>query len=159
MNENLNTARLPSQPLSASSTNGSGQMIEQADELWHNAVSTVESAVAAASRTIQRNPTLAIAGVVAFGAVAALVLRNRSAQRHSSFNGLRRSAERQARELRNVVRDELRTSGVGSTVNQWASALGNVDLKPYLQPLLEPIVDRAAHMAQQAQKSVSTMTK
>lgn len=129
--------------------------IDQADLLWQNAVDTAESALAAASRTIQRNPTLAIAGVVAFGAVAALVIRHRQSQQQTSLHNLRRSAEKQARELRNVVRKELRSHDVGSTVGSWANSLGNIDLKPYLQPLLE----RAAGIAHSAEKSISTMAK
>lgn len=131
---------------------------DQADEFWDNAVNTMSSAVAAANRTLQRNPTLAIAGVVAVGAVAALVMRNRSSSR-SGFENVRRNLDRQARDLRRAVRDEMRAHNVESTFNRVASNLGNIDLKPYLQPILEPIVERAASLAQSAQKNVSQMTK
>lgn len=142
-----------------SAGNNSGtHLTDQADQLWDNTVNTVSSAIAAANRTLQRNPTLAIAGVVAVGAVAALVMRNRSSSR-SGFENVRRTLDHQARDLRRAVRDEMRAHNVESTFNRVASNLSNIDLKPYLQPILEPIVERAASLAQSAQKNVSQMTK
>lgn len=142
-----------------SSENLMDTAVDEADQLWNNAVSTAQSAVAAANRTIQRNPTLAIAGVVAFGAVAALVIRNRRSQNSGNLHALRRNVERQAHELRKVVRNEMRAHNMDSALNRVAGGIGNIDLRPYIQPLLEPLVERAASLAQSAQKSVSQMTK
>lgn len=152
-------SKQPRDQQSRSSEAGMSTVVDEADRLWDNAVSTAQSAVAAANRTIQRNPTLAIAGVVAFGAVAALVIRNRRSQTSGNLHALRRNVERQAHELRKVVRNEMRAHNMDSAFNRVAGGLGNLDLRPYIQPLLEPLVERASSLAQSAQKSVSQMTK
>ncbi len=128
---------------------------DQAMDLIDQAQRAVESAAAATRRTINDNPTLALAGAVAFGAVAILLVRNRMSRPETTTQKMQRGIERQARSIRRAVRQELRSHDFGSRFDQIGSSLSNFDLKPYLQPLLE----QAAEIAGKAKTRLNNAAK
>lgn len=99
-----------------------------------------------AVRTLRENPTLALAGVVAVGALATLAFMPRRTEPRSVARNMQRDIVRHTRDLRKVVRQELRDSGAANTFNDFSKVLSNVDWKPYIQPLVE----QASALAQQA---------
>jgi hypothetical protein len=99
---------------------------------------------------VNRNPTLALAGLVAVGAIAAIVIQQRGGRAESLSRRLQRDALRQAKSASRAVRDELRSGRVNTMVDQVSQSLASVDWQPYIQPLLK----RSAQFAQAAQDKV-----
>lgn len=127
----------------------------QAPGMLDQAQHSIDRAATTVKRTFQDNPTLALAGVVAFGAVAMLLLRSRSGRPETSMQRMQRTLDRQARSIRRAVRQEMRSSGLASRMDQIGSGLSSIDLKPYLQPILE----QAAEMAGKAKTRLSNAAK
>lgn len=114
-----------------------------------------EKSLAYVQRTVRENPTLAIAGVVAIGALGALALRQRYAEPKSPTRRLQRDIARQTRDIRHAIRDELRASGASDRFAELGRSLSSIDLKPFLQP----VVDQAANLAKQANEKLSASGK
>ncbi|MBL8565122.1 MAG: hypothetical protein JNM89_05345 [Hyphomicrobiaceae bacterium] len=128
---------------------------EQALRLFEQAQRAGESATAAARKTMQENPTLAVAGAVAIGAAAVLLLRNRASRPESAASRMQRGIERQARSIRRAVRQELRDHDFTSRIDHVGSTLSSIDLKPFLRPILE----QASEIAGKAQARLTEAAK
>lgn len=105
-----------------------------------------ERSYAYASRTVRENPTLALAGVVAVGALAVIALRSRRTQPRRVASNIQRDLVKHTRDIRKVVRQELRDSGATDRFNELGRTLSSLDWKPYVQPFIE----QATAAAQQA---------
>lgn len=114
-----------------------------------------ELGMAYANRTVRENPTLVLAGVVAVGAIAAMVLLPRRREPQSTARKLQRDFARQTRDLRNSMQRELRDSGVSDKFDDVSRTLSSLDWKPYLQPFL----DQAMSVASKANEKISSTLK
>ncbi|NOT71050.1 MAG: hypothetical protein HOP09_07115 [Hyphomicrobium sp.] len=115
----------------------------------------IEKGGSSISRTIQQNPTLALAGLVAIGALAGLAIHNRRTRPQSLARQMQRDLLRHTRSVRHAVRQEMRDSGVPAKFEHLTSALGTIDWKPYLQPVL----DKAAALTDEAKAKLSAASK
>lgn len=111
--------------------------------------------VSYAKRTIEENPTLVLAGVVAVGAIAAMALMPRRNEPRSIASKMQRDLVRHTRDMRNAVRDEIRSSGAGGRIDDLSRSLASFDWKPYIQPLVE----QASALAQQANEKLTAKSK
>ena len=124
-------------------------------DFFTHAQAAVEDAARRAKHTLEQNPTLAIAGVVALGAIAALIIRSRMQRPETSVGRVQRDLERHARSLRRTVRRELRDSGASSTFDDLGQTLSKVDWRPYLQPIMA----QAGDIADRAKAGFAAATK
>lgn len=145
----------PSSDTAAHNASGGVPTADQATDALAKAQAAIEDAMSSARRTIEQNPTLALAGAVALGAVAVLVIRNRAAARDNGMQRFQRNMDRQVRHLRRAVRQELRDSGLSSRFEGLGDTLSGIDLKPYIRPFLE----QAADMAGKAKTRLSEAAK
>lgn len=128
---------------------------EKATTLAADGKELAEKSLAYVQRTVRENPTLAIAGVVAIGALGAIALRQRYAEPKSPTRRLQRDFSRHTRDIRHAIRDELRASGASDRFAEIGRSLSSIDLKPFLQP----VVDQAAALAKQANDKLSSSSK
>lgn len=107
------------------------------------------------SQLVADNPTLAIAGCAALGAIVALAVMNRREAPNSVTRRLRRDLAGYSSELRRTVRDELRESGLQSRLDSVGNTIASIDWKPYIKPL----VDQAVALADEAKSRLATVAK
>jgi hypothetical protein len=137
-------------------SNGSGHdLADEAEKFFEHARLAAQNGVSAVNRTIQQNPTLALAGLVAFGAVAAIAIRQRRQPQTSTMKKFERELLRNTRSLRKSIRDEIRSSGLEAKANQIGAGLASIDWKPYIQPVL----DHVSNAAEQAKSRISAAGK
>lgn len=117
--------------------------------------SAADRGSASLSRTLQQNPTLALAGLVAVGALAGLVIHNRRTRPQSLARQMQRDMVKHTRSIRQAMRREIRDSGLPARYDQLGSALGSIDWKPYLQPIL----DKASAMTEEAKSKLAAVSK
>ena len=134
--------------------NRDGVMANGGDFFTH-AQAAVEDAARKAKQTMEQHPTLAIAGVVAIGAIAALVVHHRMQRPETGVKKVQRALQRHARSLRRVVRRELRDSGASSTFDDLSQSLSKVDWRPFLQPIMA----QASEFADRAKSGLASVTK
>lgn len=106
-------------------------------------------------KIIENNPTLALAGFAAFGAIVALAVVPKREAPSSVTRKLRRDLARHTSELRRTVRQELRDSGLDTRVNSLSNTLASIDWKPYVKPYL----DQAISLADDAKTRLSSAVK
>lgn len=135
-----------------------GKVSEGVDAVVANATSLAEDGkdlaertYAYASRTVRENPTLALACVVAVGALAVIALRPRRTEPRRVANNIQRDLVKHTRDIRKVVRQELRDSGATDRFNELGRTLSSLDWKPYVQPFIE----QATAVAQQANEKLT----
>lgn len=128
---------------------------DEAERFFADAKRAVESGASALNRQVQQNPTLALAGLVAVGALAAVAVRQYRAQPQSQLGALQSEVLRNTRAMRRAIRQELASSGVTSKVDQLGQSLASIDWKPYIQPFVE----KAVLAADAAKERVSAVTK
>lgn len=153
-NQNTGATRVHTGPDNVTIASGNDDNRNGGDFLMH-AQAAVEDAARKAKRTMEQNPTLAIAGVVAIGAIAALVVRHRMQRPETGVTKVQRDLERHARSLRRVVRRELRDSGVSSRFDDLGQSLSKVDWRPFLQPIMA----QASDLADRAKSGLASVTK
>lgn len=132
-------------------TEGVDAVVSNATSLAEDGKELADRAYAYASRTIRDNPTLALAGVVAVGALAVMALRPRRTEPRRVANNIQRDLVKHTRDIRKVVRQELRDSGATDRFNELGRTLSSLDWKPYLQPFIE----QATAAAQQANEKLT----
>ena len=124
-------------------------------EFLANVQAATKSGTAALNKAVQQNPTLALAGLVAVGALGVLAVRHYRAPPMSAARRLQGDVIRQSRSVRKAVRDELRSSGLTGKFDDLGATLSAIDWKPYIQPLIE----RASALADDAKAKVAAATK
>lgn len=92
---------------------------------------------------IHDNPTVALAGFAALGAIVALALMPRREPAGSTTRALRRDIAAQARDLRRAVRQEMRDRGLEQRIGAMGSALSSFDWQPYVKPVVEQAITLA----------------
>lgn len=130
---------------------GVDTVVASATSLAEDGKDLADRSYAYASRTVRENPTLAIAGVVALGALAVIALRPRRTEPRRVANNIQRDLVKHTRDIRRVVRQELRDSGATDRFNELGKTLSSLDWKPYVQPFIE----QATAAAQQASEKLS----
>lgn len=130
---------------------GVDTVVASATSLAEDGKDLADRTYAYASRTVRENPTLAIAGVVALGALAVIALRPRRTEPRRVANNIQRDLVKHTRDIRKVVRQELRDSGAVDRFNELGRSLSSLDWKPYIQPFIE----QATAVAQQANEKLS----
>lgn len=131
------------------------EAVSNVSSLAQDGKELAERSYAYASRTVRENPALALAGVVAVGALAALVLRPRRTSTGKVANDIQRDFVKHTRQIRKIVRQELRDSGAADRFNDLGKTLSAVDWKPYVQPF----IDQASAVAQQANDRLTGKSK
>lgn len=126
-------------------------VVANATSLAEDGKDLAERSYAYASRTVRENPTLALAGVVALGALAVIALRPRRTEPRRVANNIQRDLVKHTRDIRKVVRQELRDSGATDRFHELGRTLSSLDWKPYLQPF----IDQASAAAQQANEKLT----
>lgn len=130
---------------------GVDTVVASATSLAEDGKDLADRTYAYASRTVRENPTLAIAGVVALGALAVIALRPRRTEPRRVANNIQRDLVKHTRDIRKIVRQELRDSGAADRFNELGRTLSSLDWKPYVQPFIE----QATAVAQQANEKLS----
>jgi nitrogen-specific signal transduction histidine kinase len=146
-----NDTGVPGKMPGTSSWTDENETVMSASTLAEDGKEIVQRSYDYASRTIRENPTLALAGLVAVGALAALVFIPRRSQSRSIARNIQRDLSKHTRDLRKAVRHELRNSGTAGSMSEISKIFSNIDLKPYVQPL----VDQASTFAQQASSKLT----
>lgn len=106
-------------------------------------------------KLIEENPTLALAGFAALGAIVALAVVPKREAPSSVTRKLRRDLARHTSELRQTVRQELRDSGLDTRVNNLSNSLASIDWRPYIKPYL----DQALSLADDAKTRIQSAVK
>ncbi|HPG88510.1 MAG TPA: hypothetical protein PLD46_02570 [Hyphomicrobium sp.] len=134
---------------------GTEALSSQVSSLAQDGKELADRSYAYASRTIRENPALALAGVVAIGALAALALRPRRTAPGQVASDIQRDLVKHTRQLRKIVRQELRDNGAADRFSDLGKTLSAVDWKPYVQPFIE----QATAVAQQANDRLTGKSK
>lgn len=132
-------------------SNAADSAVAGATSLAEDGKELAERTYAYASRTVRENPTLALAGVVAVGALAVIALRQRQTGPRRVANNIQRDLVKHTRDIRRIVRQELRDSGATDRFNELGRTLSSLDWKPYVQPFIE----QATAVAQQANEKLT----
>jgi hypothetical protein len=148
-------ANEPKSSMSRNAEHLSDQITQEASSLADDGKELASRGVAYAKRTINENPTLVLAGVVALGAIAAMAIMPRKSEPASAAKKLQRDLIRQTKDVRRAIRQELQSSGVSSRVDEIGKSLSAIDWKPYIQPFL----DQASSLARQANEKISATVK
>lgn len=130
---------------------GVDTVVASATSLAEDGKDLADRTYAYASRTVRENPTLAIAGVVALGALAVIALRPQRTEPRRVANNIQRDLVKHTRDIRKIVRQELRDSGAADRFNELGRTLSSLDWKPYVQPFIEQVTA----VAQQANEKLS----
>lgn len=132
-------------------SDGVDSVVSNATSLAEDGKDLAERTYAYASRTVRENPTLALAGVVAVGALAVIALRPRRTEPSRVANNIQRDLVKHTRDIRKIVRQEMRDSGAADRFNELGRTLSSLDWKPYVQPFIE----QATAVAQQANEKLT----
>ena len=132
-------------------SDGVDSVVANATSLAEDGKELAERTYAYASRTVRENPTLALAGVVAVGAFAVIALRPRRTQPGRVASNIQRDLVKHTRDIRKIVRQEMRDSGATDRFNELGRTLSSLDWKPYVQPFIE----QATAVAQQANEKLT----
>ena len=141
----------PQTGTSETSHGAAGTLAAQTSSLASDGQELAKRGMAYATRTLHENPALVLAGVVAFGAIAAMAVMPRKSEPASAARKLQRDLFRQTKDVRQAIRRELRDSGIAARTDEIGRSLSSIDWKPYLQPFL----DQAAYLARQANEKLS----
>lgn len=114
-----------------------------------------EKGTASIRRTVEQNPTLALAGLVAIGALAGLAVHQRRTRPQSLARQVQRDMLRHSRSLRQAIREELRDSRLSDKYAQLSSSLSSIDWKPFIQQFLE----RASAVAEEAKSKLASVSR
>lgn len=130
-------------------------MSAETAEFLASVQAATKSGTAALNKAVHENPTLALAGLVAAGALTAIAFRHYRAKPQSMARRLQGDVIRQTRSVRKAVRDELRSSGLNDKFDHLGTSLAAIDWKPYIQPL----IDRASGFADDAKAKINAASK